>query len=153
MKNNILFIFIFLLISAGNVYADGKGVVIPAPFKVVKIQAMTNKTTMTTDESLYYELDVLSADKYLPEPELPDFEGFILDAKTRSKYQKGSGIAVVYKIFLFPKRLGIITIGPASVTIRGTTFTSGKIDVEVTQGQRVLPPEKSKPKSPFTSTL
>jgi len=120
------------------------------------IKAEVDKTEITTDELLTYKLSVASTEKTLPSPKLPSFDGFAVVSQAQSStvsYQKsGMQSILVFAFILLPKQAGIVTIGPAQITVSGKAYTSESQRIMVKQGVSRAQPRLKNPAPDRRST-
>lgn len=136
MRRNIFFIVcIFLLLPASNLSAE------PV------IQAEIDKLKLTTDETLTYKLSITSEVKNIPEPELPNFEGFLVLSNMQTSsisFQKDkTEIKIVYAITLLPNKTGELKIAPSRIKIDDQFYSTQEFGIEVIQGK--APPSEKNP--------
>ncbi|MDD2752814.1 MAG: BatD family protein [Candidatus Omnitrophica bacterium] len=123
------------------------------------IKAEINKNKLSTDEVLIYKLVIASSQTQFPQAQLPKFDGFNILSQSQSTTlaleNNGWKTSLIYEFILAPLTVGTLKIDPASIKIKGQTFSSDPFEVEVTQG-KLMPrapgknpslPDKSLPES------
>lgn len=108
------------------------------------IEASVEKTKISTDETLIYQLTIAFSSINIPQPKFPEFKDFYVISEAESStisFQKaGAKTILVYAFILAPKNTGKFSIEPAQIKAEGKTYTSKGFEIEVTQG-------KAKPKA------
>lgn len=116
-----------------------------------QIKAEADKNKLTTDEMLTYKIVITSSENNVPAPAVPEFEGFNVLSKAQSStisFAQGSiKTILVYAFVLAPVETGKLKIKPASVQVKGKTYTSEEIEVEVAKGAKQPTPKESLPKT------
>ena len=101
------------------------------------ITAEVDRTSLSTDETLTLTVEIHGSEEISP-PSLPFFGDFDVvgqGTSTRiSTLNQQTSTEIVYRYTLRPIRPGRATIGPVSVTVDGSTFTTDPIEIEVSQG-------------------
>jgi len=114
-------------------------------FAETTIRAEVDKKDLTTDEVLTYKVTVASAEKKLPVPQTPKFEGFSvvsLVQSTSTAFTQGNvKTDCVYVFVLAPTAAGMLKIPPSTIKIENKTYSSEEFEIEVKQG-------KTKPQAP-----
>ena len=110
----------------------------PAARAETTISAEVDKTTITSDEVLTYKLSIASTEKRLQSPKLPSFDGFSVVSQAQSNtvsYQKeGMKTILVFAFILLPQKAAVMTIEPAQIKVKNTTYTSKSLQITVKQG-------------------
>ena len=143
MKNKLILYGVFsVLLCSTSAFAE------------TTIKAEVDKPRITTDEALTYKLTVSSAEKNIPQPQVPGFEGFAVISQAQSStisfMQRGPKAILIFIYILAPLNTGKFTIRPSQIKIQGKTYTSEAFEIEVLQGkgepqpqpERHLPPSK-----------
>lgn len=103
-----------------------------------------DKIGITTDDILTYKITIVSAEKKLAEPKVPEFKGFRVESIAQSSSvsiaKNGINATLVYAFILAPTDTGKFQIEPSRITIKGKTYSSEAFEIEVKQG-------KSKPQA------
>ena len=131
MKNKIIFsstIALFILVLGfGSAFAQGN-----------PITAVTDRNTLSTDESLLLTVTINTATGSPGQPALPTLDGFQITGTS-----SGTQVSIVnskmtssatYQYRLQPIEAGDLIIEPISVEINGQTFSTEPIAVQVTPG-------------------
>ncbi len=116
-----------------------------------QVEAVVNSTTIGTEETLRYTIEVSGADfSGMQAPAPPDAEGLVLLQSTPSTQSSTSWVngnvtrSVGFQWFYRAEQEGPARILAASVDIDGTTFTTQPIDITVVaQAQRQRPRRRS----------
>lgn len=112
-------------------------------FADTTIKAEVDKVKITTDEAVTYRLTINSSEKQIPEPKIPEFEGFsVLSRSEASRISIAKGqlqTSVIYAFILAPDAPGKFNIPPSEIKIKGKIYSSSRFEIEVTQGK--IPPE------------
>lgn len=122
-------------------------------FAEISLKAEVDKTSITTDEFVTYKITVNSDEQNTPVPEIPKFSGFnIVSQLQSSSLSLGSGrlnASIIYTYILAPMQVGKFKIEPCNIKIKGQTYTSDAIEIEVTQGKaKPQPKPKEEPRHP-----
>ena len=108
-------------------------------FAETLIEAEVDKTQMTTDEMITYKVTISSAQKNIPAPQIPEFEGFdVLSQIQSSSFSLGrneSKADLVFTYILVPQEAGNINIPPSQIKVKGKTYSSEAFEIEVKQGK------------------
>jgi hypothetical protein len=140
----IMFVFIitlFILLIKVNSFAE------------TSIKAEVNKTRITTDETLDYKLTIISTEKNIPQPELPQFKDFNLISQSQSSsisFGKNTiKTILVYEFILNPLKEGEFKIESSIISVGGKTSSTQSFEIKVTAG-KIKPqvPPKEKPSQP-----
>ena len=128
MRYVMIFIFsVFMFCGQTAVFAD------------TSIKAEVDKAAITTDELLTYKLTVVSTEKNIPPPKIPEFKGFSVVSRAQSStvsfQQRGMQTILVFAFILLPRETGKLKIEPAQVTVLGKVYSSQASQVEVKQGR------------------
>ncbi len=116
------------------------------------ITASVDRTSLTTDEFLRLKVTVNASALRAPKPTLPSLEGFsIVGSSSSSQVSIINGqmsASVVYEYRLQPYQIGELVIKPITLTLKGETFSTDPITVQVTEGQSSgTPPAGDAPSS------
>ena len=121
----IIFAPLFIFLSATAVFAE------------TTIKAEVDKSSITTDEHLTYKVIVSTEEKNIPQPQIPEFEGFtILSSAQTSNIKFAKGIQKTGQVFIFllvPKDIGKFNIGPSMIKVKGKTYSTDSFEIEVKQ--------------------
>lgn len=144
MKKIIVSIAIFIFLLTASSFAE------------TSIKADVDKLSLNTDETLTYKITIASSDKKLPAPQLPEFEGLNVVSQAQSStvsFVKGDiKTILVYAFILVPSEVGKFKIDPATIKIRGKTYSTDSFEIEVSQGKiRPGVPKEEKPALPGES--
>jgi len=124
-----------------------------------------DKTIVTTDDAITYQLIITSSEENIPKPQLPKFTGFkiissalVTTVSFTPPLSRGAGCNVktiaVYAFVLVPTDIGRLRIEPSSIKIKNETYSTGTLEIEVKQaklkpktepGQRPSIPEETQP--------
>lgn len=124
--SSIIAIFV-LIVGFGSVLAQGS-----------PITAVTDRTTLSTDESLILTVTINTATGSPGQPSLPSMNGFQITGTS-----SGTQISIInnqmtssatYQYRLQPIEAGTLVIEPIGVEINGQTYSTEPITIEVTQG-------------------
>lgn len=122
-----------------------------AAFADTSIKAQIDKTSLTTDEVLTYQVTIESDVRKLPAPKLPPLEGFITASQAKSSTiswgKDGVKAVVTYVFVLAPKSSGKFKIGAVSIKIGNQDYVSDSFDIEVSPG-KPKPKEEAVPYRP-----
>lgn len=112
-------------------------------FAETEIKAEIDKTQLSADEMLTYKLTVISTEKLLPTPKVPEFSGFEVvsqaQSTTCSYLEKGAKCILVYAFVLQPQSAGKAVIPPSSIKVKGKEYTTRSFEIEVTGQTPSLP--------------
>ena len=138
MKFRAIFPVVFLVFAwAGQAFAQ------------TTIKAEVDKTSITTDEFLTYKLTVVSVEKNIPPPKLPEFRGLAVvsqaESSTVSFQRGGMQSVIVFAFILLPQETGKIKIEPAQVRVKGKIYSSEAFQIEVKAGVVRGIPRKEEP--------
>jgi len=116
------------------------------------IKAEVNKRSITTDEALTYKITIITADKQIPRPQLPSFEGFnvISKAQSTSVNFSSSGVknTAVLIYILAAVKTGEIEIKPSSIKAGNQVLSSDSFKIQVQQGKSKPQPKINPKKQP-----
>ena len=133
IKIAIIFIFLFKALA----------------FAEISIKAQVDKKILTTDEDITYKLIISSAEKNLPQPQIPKFEGFDVISSAQSSNMSfikgGVKTTLVYVFILAPVDTGKLKIEPSTIKIKNTLYSTDAFEIQVRQGE-IKP--KAKPQTP-----
>lgn len=123
---------------------------ISTAFSEITFKAEVDKTIITTDELLTYKVTVKSSEKKMPQPEIPEFNGFKVISQSHSSaisFGRGSmQTTIVYIFVLSALDMGRFKIDPAFLKLKDKVYTSESFEVEVSPGKtKPKPPIKSEP--------
>lgn len=117
-----------------------------AAFAETSIKAEVDKTALTTDEVLTYKVTVISSEKNLPKPQLPEVKGFSVVSQAQSsslKLAQAQAKSVLsYVFFLLPVEAGDLVIGPASINMGDNIYSTDSFSIKVSRGKN---PPKAAP--------
>lgn len=112
-------------------------------FAEISIKAQIDKTNITTDDNITYKVTIVSSEKNIPAPKLPEFKGFYLVTQAQSSsisFAKGNiNASLVYTYILAPKEAGKFEIGPSTIKFKSKSYSSQTFEIEVKQGKAKLP--------------
>ena len=113
----------------------------------ISIKAEVNNTSITTNDNLTYKLVITSAEKNIPSPQMPKFEGFdvLSQAQSSTLSLAASNIktTLTFTYILAPKEKGKFKIEPAIIKLKDEVFSSVAFEIEVKQGSLPsLPPQQ-----------
>lgn len=115
------------------------------------IKAEVDKTKIATDETIIYKISIISSDKKVPAPQLPDFEGFSVLSRVQSSSisfsSEGVRTSMIYTFILAPLDAGKFSIGPATVKAGNKIYSSETLEIEVTPSKS-MPKKESRPPFP-----
>jgi len=107
----------------------------------IGLEATVDKTETTLEDQIILTVTVSGVRGLNERPELPPLQDFVVNeggTSSRTEIINGqfnSSVEITYA--LFPKRVGRLSIGPVTLTVKGETYTSTPIVVTV------LPAEQS----------
>ena len=142
MKIKSIFLLVLFFLSA----------VLPS-FADTAIKAEVNKTSISTDDTVTYKLQITTSEKSLPSPTLPKFEGFQVITQAQSSDiswgKPQMKAAAVFEFVLAPAEAGKFKIEPSTLKVMGKTYSTESFEIEVTQGKQrpQIPQEKPQPES------
>ncbi len=122
-----LFCLLLLLLAAQPVWGQE-----PLP---VPVTAVTDRSSLSTDETLTLTITVNGSNAAPLLPPLDDFQ--IVGSSSATQISIINGVAssqATYRYTLRPLRAGDLTIGAVTATIDGQTYTTQPITVQVTAG-------------------
>ena len=106
-------------------------------FADTSIKAEVDKPILTTDETLIYKIVVTSTEKKLPQPQIPQLEGFKIisqaSSSTASFLKSEIKSILVFAFILSPLEVGKFEIKPATIKIGDKVYSSQAFDIEVKQ--------------------
>lgn len=114
-------------------------------FAEVSIKAEVDKVSLSTDDFLTYKLTVSSSERNVPAPQLPDFKAFSAVSQMQSSNisfgRKDIATVIVYTYILVPLQAGDFSIGPGTIKIENTAYSTEEFKIKVTQGKARSEPE------------
>jgi hypothetical protein len=138
MKMKSFLIMILFFVFAG----------LPA-FADTSIKAEVNKTSISTDNTLTYKLELTTTERNLPNLKLPKFEGFQVISQAQSSnvsFEKDEMKSqAVFEFILAPAEAGKFKIEPSVVQTKGKAYSTDSFEIDVTQGKPRPPSLKEKP--------
>jgi len=123
-----IFILILLILPIHLVYAQD-----------ISINASVDRTQISLDHQLTYTVTISGATGKIPDPQLPDFAGFVAYSAGRSNNfsmingQTSSSVTFTY--VLVPTTTGTLTINPTKLTFQGRVYATDPITIEITSAQ------------------
>jgi len=128
MRRIIFFVFIYLFLFKGTLYAQ------------TQIKAEVDKTSIFQDQTLTYKLTITSSERQLPQPQVPKFEDFKILSQTQSSKvllrENKLKTILVYTYILAPKEIGKLKIPSAVIKIKNTKLSSEAFEIEVKPPQK-----------------
>ena len=109
----------------------------------ITFEARVDRTQTTLDAPVTYTLEISGEAGSLPSPTLPAMDGF--DVYSSGRTQSFSLVngrmssSVIFNYVLVPKKTGTLTIGAATITIDGQTYSTPAIAV-IVAGSAATPP-------------
>lgn len=123
-KYFILITVLFILCFTVNAFAQ------------TSIEAEVDKTSITTNEVITYELTITSTEKNIPAPQLPSFEGFNILSQVKSSkvslIKRKIETIQVYNFILVPRKEGRFVIEPSKIKIKNKTYSTDTFQIQVT---------------------
>ena len=118
-------------------------------FAETTIKAKVDKTNITTDEVITYKLTVTSTERKVPQPELPEFEGFRIISQVQSSnislIKKDIKTSIVHTYILAANKIGVIKIAPSKIKIDNEIISSDAFQIEVKEGKIKPEPKEELP--------
>ncbi len=119
-------------------------------FADISIKAEVDKLSLTADDVLTYKLTVNSRERNIPQPEIPEFNGFDVVSQSQSSnisFGKG-GIetTLIYIFILSPNDTDKFKIEPAAIKLNNKVYTTDSFEIAVSAG-KIRPKAPKKPKS------
>ncbi len=104
----------------------------------IKIQASISAATVGVNDQFTYSLEISGSAASLPEPELPEFNDFMVlsgpNSSTSIQIVNGSMSSTKSNTFyLQPTKEGTFTIPPAVVRYKGKVYKSNSVSIKVTK--------------------
>jgi hypothetical protein len=105
----------------------------------IQLTATVDRTSISTDQTLTLQVTLAGTFRNADKPQLPPLEGFAVVGTSQSSQfsfvngQLSSKVVFTYR--LQPTKTGKLTIPSITVQMRGQTYQTDPIAVEVTQGQ------------------
>lgn len=102
------------------------------------IKAEVDKTSISAQETLTYKLVITSSEEHLPAPSIPAFKDFRIVSQAQSSsvslLSPEARTVLVFIFILAPTKAGTLKIEPASIAVKGATYTSEPLEVTVIPG-------------------
>ncbi len=125
-------------ILAAVVFAGVAFLIFPVPATAepeIEFGAAVDRNRIAMNETIQLSL-AFSGTQNVPAPDLPPLDGFearYLGPSTRVSFMNGQiASSITHNYLLSPKKPGKFQLGPFSVGFHGNTYTSKKIEIEVT---------------------
>ena len=123
----IILVILFIVFYLNSVFAE------------TTIKAGVDKTNITTDEIITYKLTITSTERKVPQPELPEFDGFRIVSQVQSSnialMKKDITTSIVHTYILAPNKIGIIKIDSSKIKIDDEIISSEAFQIEVKEGK------------------
>jgi hypothetical protein len=151
---SIISVVIALLIISGW-YGDVKSVA-AHPYRQggddIQLTATVDRTSISTDQTLTLQVTLAGAFRNANKPQLPPLDGFaVVGSSQSSQFSLVNGqlsSKVIFTYRLQPTKTGQLTIPAITIQMRGQTYETDPIAVEVTQGQAPAPQQPSRGQAP-----
>ena len=124
MKKIFLLTILFLFVTSISFAED------------ISISSNVDKNNIALDEQITLTVTVTGNISNIPKPQIPDLEGFSSYSAGRSQSisiingQVSSSVTFTY--ILVPNDVGEYKLGPFTIDYKGSSYSSGPIDVSVT---------------------
>ena len=138
MKLKFIFFILWIILNIliKNVYAE------------ISIRAEVDKTSINSNETVTYKLIIVSDEKNIPPPKLPNFSGFsIISQNQSSTISIGKGklnTKLLYIFVLAPLNIGKSIIEPSCIKIKNKSYCTESFEIEIKE----TPPSDSEPLLP-----
>lgn len=131
--------FALRLLCVGMALLVGLTAVAPARAQAdITFTASVDKTQISTDQTLTLELTLEGAFRNADKPQFPTLDGFAVTGSSQSSQVSmvnGETTAkVVYTYRLQPTKSGALTIPAIQIEVKGQTYESNPVAIEVTPG-------------------
>ena len=123
-------------------------------FADTAVKAEVDKTSISTDDTIVYKLELTTTEKNLPSPTLPKFSGFQVVSQAQSSnmsWEKNQMKATaVFEFILAPEEAGKFKIEPSTIKVAGKAYSTDSFEIEVKPGAQQRPsiPQEKKPSMP-----
>ena len=119
-------------------------------FAEISLRAEVDKAALSLDDILTYKVTVNSRERNIPQPEIPEFNGFdVVSQSQSSNISFGKGdieTTLIYIFILSPNDIGKFKIEPAAIKLNNKVYTTDSFEIAVSAG-KIKPKAPKKPKS------
>jgi len=125
------------------------GILSPAGHAEVRFVAGVNRTQVALEEPFTYTVEISGVSGSRTDPVLPQMNGFDIYSSGRTQsFSLVNGrmsSSVIFNYTLVPKKVGSLTIGPATLEAEGKVYRTEPITITVTAPSSSPPPARSGP--------